>query len=116
MGRKTCESLKKPLPKRVNWVLSRQTDYHRPGFNIIHDWRKLQNDEEVMVIGGAGIFELLLPEADKMIITHIDAEFKGDTYFPEVNWSNWHIIEQSHHPIDDDNPHHAFTVITYGRK
>ncbi len=115
MGRKTCESLQKPLPKRVNWVLTRQQGYQRDGFKIIHDWQQLQSKKEVMVIGGAKIFELLLPEADTMIITHIDAEFEGDTYFPEIDWSDWHIVHQTDHPIDESNPHHPFKVITYQR-
>ncbi|KAA3648603.1 MAG: dihydrofolate reductase [Proteobacteria bacterium] len=115
MGRKTCESLKKPLPKRTNWVLTRQPDYHREGFRIIHDWRLLLGDKEVMVIGGAKIFELLLPQADKMIITHINATFSGDTYFPEIFWSEWQITNQEVYPISENNPHHAFSVVTYHR-
>lgn len=115
MGRKTCESLKNPLPKRANWVMTRQQNYQRPGFNMITDWQQLESNQEVMVIGGAKIFELLLPEADKMIITHIDASFTGDTYFPEVNWSNWRVIKKEHHPISDENPHYAFSVVTYSR-
>jgi dihydrofolate reductase len=116
MGRKTCESLKKPLPRRVNWVLTRQQDYQRDGFKIIHDWQHLKSENEIMVIGGARIFELLLPEADKMIITHIEAEFEGDTYFPKVNWSDWRIQEQTDHPIDEVNPHYPFKVITYHKR
>jgi dihydrofolate reductase len=116
MGRKTCESLKKPLPKRVNWVLTRQNDYQREGFRIIGDWRKLQSEAEVMVIGGASIFAHFLPLANKMIISHIDAEFEGDTYFPEVDWNQWVTIETVHHPVNQDNPHHPFKVVTYQRK
>jgi dihydrofolate reductase (EC 1.5.1.3) len=56
MGRKTCESLNKPLPKRVNWVLTRQQDYQREGFKIINDWQQLKAEPEVMVIGGAKKF------------------------------------------------------------
>lgn len=116
MGRKTCESLKKPLPRRTNWVLTRQSDYQKPGFHILHDWQALNSEDEVMVIGGAKIFALMLPHASRMIITHIEAEFTGDTYFPEVDWSHWQIVKQEHHPISDENPHHAFTVITYQKK
>lgn len=115
MGRKTCESLKKPLPKRTNWVLSRQKNYHRDGFHIIHNWRELQSEQEVMVIGGAGIFELLLPVANKMIISHIDETFSGDTYFPDVDWDQWNAIKNVEYPVNDDNPHHPFKVVTYLR-
>lgn len=115
MGRKTCESLKKPLPKRTNWVLSRQKNYHRDGFHIIHNWCELQSEQEVMVIGGAGIFELLLPVANKMIISHIDETFSGDTYFPDVDWDQWNAIKSIEYPVNDDNPHHPFKVVTYLR-
>jgi len=116
MGRKTCESLKKPLPKRTNWVLTRQEKYHRDGFKIINNWRNLQSEVEVMVIGGAKIFELLLPKANKMIITHINAEFDGDTYFPNVDWNQWTAVDSVNYPVNEDNPHYPFIVVTYQRK
>lgn len=115
MGRKTCESLNKPLPKRINWVLTRQQDYQREGFKIINNWHELGTEQEVMVIGGAKIFELLIAQADKMIISHIDAEFEGDTYFPKIEWNQWTAIETIHHPVGQDNPHHPFKVVTYKR-
>lgn len=115
MGRKTCESLKKALPKRTNWVMTRQRDYCRPGFKTIHDWHAIPTDQEIMVIGGAVIFELLLPHANKMILTHIEEGFSGDTYFPEPDWNQWSIAASESHPINEVNPHHPFKVITYQR-
>ncbi len=115
MGRKTCESLKRPLPKRTNWVLTRQENFEQPGFLTLHDWRELPNDQEIMVIGGAVIFELLLPYANKMILTHIDEAFIGDTYFPKPNWDEWTVTDCESHPVDETNPHYSFKVITYYR-
>ena len=82
MGWKTCESLPFVLPKRKNIVLTRNIEFSRQGFDIIHKFDVLKDyDEELMVIGGGLIYKLLMPYASKLLITKIHHQFDGDTYF-----------------------------------
>lgn len=83
MGRKTFESIGKELPNRKNIILSRLGDIGIP--QIV----KLSLTEEVFIIGGAEIYKIFLPIADKLILTIIDYEFEGDTYFPIYNKDNF---------------------------
>ncbi len=100
MGRKTYESilrsLGKPLPKRENIVLTRQ-DKTFKGARVIHDLpaylETIPKEMTVFVIGGAEVFELALPYADRLYITHIDKAFEGDTYFPDVDLTGYNLIE-----------------------
>lgn len=97
MGRKTYESIGKPLPDRKNIVLTRNKDYHISGCIVVHSLDEALNtakgNNEVMIIGGAEIYKMFLPLADKMYLTLIDAEFAGDSYFPRYNPSEWQEIE-----------------------
>ncbi len=95
MGRKTYESilktLKTPLPNRENLVFSR-TKESIEGATIIRDAGEYfkqakEKDEEIFIIGGARIYHLALPYADRLYITHIEGEYKGDAYFPEIDMS-----------------------------
>jgi len=76
MGSKTYESIGRPLPNRINMVLSRKTGC------TMQRVLELADGNDIFVIGGANVYEQFLPIADRLIITHIDAEFNGDTYFP----------------------------------
>lgn len=96
MGRKTYDSifkrLGKPLPGRKNVIITRQTNYAAPEevlvFNSFDD--ALKNiSEDVYIIGGAEIFKLGLPLAEKMYITHVKGDYPGDAFFPEIDWSTW---------------------------
>ncbi|MCF6300988.1 MAG: dihydrofolate reductase, partial [Proteobacteria bacterium] len=111
MGRNTCESIGKPLPNRKNYVLTHNKTYHKSGFIIINKLEQLAKDQEIMVIGGATIYQQLLPVSDKMILTRIHAEFDGDTYFPEFDLSKWVIMEKSHYPVNKTNPEYPFDLI-----
>ena len=104
MGRKTCESLPFPLPNRRNIVLSRNKVFSKPGFDIINNIDNKILDDEVMVIGGSTLYELLMPQASHMILTRIDHEFEGDTYFPNVDWELWRNTRTTRLPISDQNP------------
>jgi len=115
MGRKTCESLRGPLPGRKNYVLSRG-NYHRDGFICLNNPNYLDYlNEEVMVIGGAGIYQLFLEKASAMILTMIQHEFSGDTYFPQWDASQWEEQYAEHHPKDADNAY-EFWVKKYFKK
>lgn len=117
MGRKTCESLPFALPKRRNLVITRNPAFHRQGFETINDLSLLKQQEldEVMIIGGAKVYELLLPHATHMIITHINATFEGDTYFPAVDWSQWHKTRVTNNPVSVENPDFSFDFVFYDR-
>ena len=90
MGRKTYESIGKPLPNRKNIVISKYLNAI-DGITVIQQPDSLLNltDETVFIIGGASIYEHYLPIANKLYITHIDATFSGDIYFPTINWEEW---------------------------
>jgi len=88
MGRKTYESIGKPLPKRRNIVLTRDENWSAEGVEVIHSVEGVNDlpnlsDENLFVIGGAEVYELFLPSMDELIITHVLEPYKGDTYFPE---------------------------------
>lgn len=99
MGRKTFESIGKPLPGRENIVLTRDQTFQGKGVTVIHslaDAIENHPDEEIFVIGGAEIYQLALPLADKLYLTLIDQEFPGDTYFPAIDFKKeFKIIQES---------------------
>lgn len=86
MGRKTWESLGRPLPGRQNIVLTRDASYHAEGAHMIHHLAELEQLElmhpEIMVIGGAQIYEALLPQMAKLYVSEVHGEHKADTFFP----------------------------------
>lgn len=99
MGRKTFESIGKPLPGRRNIVISRNEDYKVDGVEVVNSLEKglqlVKDVEEVMVIGGEQIFKLALPMADRLYITLINHEFKGDTFFPFYDEKDWKLTSES---------------------
>ncbi|MFU9137252.1 type 3 dihydrofolate reductase [Erwinia tasmaniensis] len=108
MGRRTWESIGRPLPGRLNIVISRQ-----PGdaegatwVTSIEEALKAAGDaEEVMVIGGGKIYEQLLARADRLYLTHIDAEVEGDTTFPDYEPDQWQSTFSEFHDADEKNSH-----------
>lgn len=115
MGRKTCESLPFSLPKRRNLVLSRNPEFHRDGFETITKLSDLE-DGEIMVIGGGHIYQMLMPQASKMILTTVEGTFQGDAFFPEFNQADWQTVVTTRYPINEDNTDHPFTVTTWVRR
>ncbi len=87
MGRKTYESIGRPLPKRRNIVLTRDPSWSAPGVEVIHQAAQLQSlpglDGRVFIIGGSEIYATFLPETDELLVSHVFAEHEGDTRFPE---------------------------------
>lgn len=98
MGRKTHESIGRPLPGRLNIVLSRNGSYMAPGCDVVQSIQEAltaaSESDEIMVIGGSRIFEHFLPLADRMYVTLIDAAFEGDVYFPEIEWNAWREVSR----------------------
>lgn len=101
MGRKTFDSVKKPLPNRRNIVITRDKSWHADGVDVVHsldaalELCRQRNEAEVFVVGGAEIYALALAVADEMLITFVDRpNLAGDTWFPKWNPSDW-IEEES---------------------
>ena len=115
MGRKTCESLPFVLPRRKNIVLTRNINFSRQGFEIIHKIDSINDlSDEIMVIGGAMIYKLLMPYTHKLLITRIHHQFNGDTHF-QWNEKDWQIKQQTDHQADDTNLY-DYSFMTYRRK
>lgn len=121
MGRRTFESLGRILPNRKHVILCNdmKMDVEDERIEILDDISKLDkyinSDEENFVIGGATIYRLLMPYANKMYITEIDEEFEGDVSFPEINKEEWNIVEVKKGLKDEKNPY-DYNYVTYVRK
>lgn len=93
MGRKTYESIGKPLPKRINIIISRNPAYRAEGCLVFDQVDKAitacPENAEIFVIGGAALYELMLPKANAIYLTQINKEFIGDTYFPMIKQAQW---------------------------
>lgn len=118
MGRKTFESIGKPLPGRRNIVLTRDPDFQAEGVEVVHDKAticQLAEEEEVFLIGGAQIFSLFMDVVENIYITEIDAEFIGDTFFPPWDREQFDCVCQLKGEVDEKNlyPH---TFYIYQRK
>ncbi|MDF2939788.1 MAG: hypothetical protein K0R66_430 [Gammaproteobacteria bacterium] len=101
MGRKTYDSIGRPLPNRRNIILSRDKALSIPGCEVIHSLDELASDQEVAVIGGAEIFKMLLPKIETLYLTEVQANIEGDVYFPELNPTEWKELSREHHPADE---------------
>lgn len=119
MGRKTFESIGKPLPGRTSVIITRQTDYHADGCivtqNFTEAMMQCSGQEEIFIIGGAQIFECTLPLADTLYITQIHHTFEGDTFFPEIKSSEWEEISRERHEGDEKNQW-SYSFITYKKR
>lgn len=112
MGRKTYESIPpkfKPLHGRTNIILTHNLDYDAPGCFVAHTIEEAlaaaDGAPEVMVIGGAAVYEQFLPRADRLYLTIIDAAFDGDATFPPYDHSAWTITAREVHEPDEKNPY-----------
>ncbi|WP_421215666.1 type 3 dihydrofolate reductase [Aeromonas jandaei] len=111
MGRKTFESIGRPLPGRRNLVISRNPDYQADGIEVVGSVEAalalLADNEvaEVMVIGGGHLYAEMLPKADCLYLTRIELEVEGDTRFPAFADEQWQCVEREVHQADEKNPH-----------
>ena len=117
MGRRTFDSLPKVLPGRRHIVLTRDRNWSAPGAEVAHsvdEALSLAGGEPVSIIGGAEIFELFLPHADRLELTEVRGEVDGDTIMADPRGGGrWHEVAREEHPAEDDPP--AFTFITLER-
>jgi dihydrofolate reductase len=118
MGRKTHESIGKPLPKRTNVVLSRSSEYAAQGCTVASSLDEALSeaeragDDEPFVIGGAGVYELTLPTADRLYLTRVEADVQGDVHFPDLAETAWREVSREEHGADERNEHpFAFLVL-----
>jgi len=116
MGRLTYESIGKPLPGRRNIVITRDQSYRAEGCEVVDSIEAAlaaaEGAEEVMVMGGAMLYQQMLPSADRLYITYIDSDFEGDAWFPEWVESEWQEISREAHTADETNPHsYSFVVL-----
>ena len=119
MGRKTFESIGRPLPKRTNIVLSRQPfEYDgviwKDSLESAVDF--VRGSEEIMLIGGGQLFNEYLSQADRLYLTEIQTELDGDTFFPSINWDEWHIEFEQYRPADEQNPYDCRFLILLKKK
>lgn len=118
MGRRTFESIGKPLPGRRNLVLTRAAHLDVPGIEIVHTvdeaLAKCADAPEIMVIGGAEVYRLCLPLAQRLHLTRVHAALVGDTRFPNCDWNEWRRVERSTHAADARNAY-AMTFLTLER-
>jgi dihydrofolate reductase len=126
MGRKTFESIGRPLPGRTTIVVTRRPDYAPPGIEVAHSVEealtramralpeKGDNPEEIFIAGGEEIFRQTLDRADRLHLTWIEKEFPGDTFFPEFDESAWRLAEREDHEATAEAPF-AYSFRVYDR-
>jgi dihydrofolate reductase len=112
MGRKTFESIGRPLPGRHNIVVTRDTNYRREGVTVVHDVdaavRSAGDVPEIMIIGGADLFRLFLPRAGRLHLTRVHGDVAGDVHWPGIDEREWRLLESERHDIDERHAR-AFT-------
>ena len=119
MGRKTFDSIGKPLPGRTNIVVSQDPDFHPEGVTVARSIAEAltagRDAEEIMVIGGASFYAQLLPRAQRLYLTEIHQEFHGDAFFPAWDPREWREIERDDHVADGDDTF-PYSFITLARR
>lgn len=119
MGRKTFESIGQALPGRRSLVLTHDAQYSARGAervaNLEEAFTLTRDAEELAVIGGAEVFRLCLPHAERIYFTRVHASVAGDTRFPEIDWNEWRCADRSAHPVDEKNPY-AMTFFVLERR
>jgi dihydrofolate reductase len=116
MGRKTYESIGRPLPGRTTLVVTRQRDYAPEGVQVAHSLEEaleLARGDEVFIAGGADLYRQTLERVRRLYLTRIDREYAGDTFFPELDLPTWRLLAEEHHPATDTTP--PFSFLTYER-
>ncbi|MFK7800720.1 MAG: dihydrofolate reductase [Anaerolineae bacterium] len=122
MGRKTHEPMGRPLPKRTNIIMTRSKSYQAEGCLIAHTVEEalelavenLTELNEISIGGGEVIYKLFMPYLTHMLLTHVDAEVKGDTWFPKWDEDEWNKVKTVHHPADEKHAY-AFDICWYER-
>jgi dihydrofolate reductase len=119
MGRKTWESIGRPLPGRRSVIVTRDRGFTAPGAEVVHSLdeaiRRCADTDEIFVIGGAQLYADALPCADRLLLTEIDADFDGDTFLPAPGSEAWTESSRERHPPSDTRPF-GFDFVDYRRR
>ncbi len=118
MGRKTYESIGRPLPERRNIVITRDKNFSAPGCEIAASLAEaiaLAGDGEAFVIGGGEIYSQAMPFSGRLYITEVEGDFQTDTFFPKIDLGVWEEESRESHEPDEKNPH-KYGFVVYGRK
>ncbi|OGZ29074.1 MAG: hypothetical protein A2835_00115 [Candidatus Niyogibacteria bacterium RIFCSPHIGHO2_01_FULL_45_28] len=119
MGRKTFESIGKPLAGRVNIILTRNSDFNAEGVAIVHSPEEalqlVADQDEIMIIGGESVYGQFLPRASRIYLTRVDSDFDGDSFFPPMDLDSWtEVIRETKEP--DEKNAHRHTFFVYDKK
>ena len=119
MGRKTFDSIGRPLPNRQNIVMTKDENFEREGIKVINNFDEAlelikESNEDVYVIGGSNIYELFEPVANSLAITRILKDFEGDAFFPDINWDLWQIEKEEN--FFDEKSNIECKLIEYSKK
>ncbi|MEE2819658.1 MAG: dihydrofolate reductase [Planctomycetota bacterium] len=107
MGRKTYDSIGKPLPNRLNLVITRSSEFKADGVTVVRSVDEaiaIAKDTQLFVIGGSEIYALAMEYVKVMHVTRIHASIEGDTFFPTLNASDWNLLSTENRPSDEKNP------------
>jgi len=119
MGRKTYESIGRPLPGRTNIIITNNPSYSAEGCSVVNSIEEAlvltQNEEEVMIIGGASFYQQTLAFAQRIYLTIIHHNFEGDAYFIELDHASWREVERVDHPADENN-RYPYSFLTLEKK
>ena len=124
MGRRTFESIGRPLPGRSNVVISRNRSFAADGVRVVASLAEalefaenialIDGAGELMVIGGAQVYELALPLATRLYLTRVHVRPEGDTHLPAIDWEEWRETERDERAASDGRPAHSFLEYTRG--
>ena len=119
MGRRTFESIGRPLPDRRNIVMTRDANYAADGCDVVTSVEEAldaaQGAGEVMVIGGGQVYRDFLPHADRLYLTRVQADVEGDTYFRDIDRIRWRLVSSEHHDADEKHAY-AFDLMEFERQ
>ena len=120
MGRKTYESIGRPLPGRVNIVLTGDVTYRAEGCEVVHSIAQALQVagavEEAMIVGGSDLYRQTIGDADRLYLTLVKAEVEGDAWFPKIDSRQWREIKREAHRADNSNQYdYAFVVLERAR-
>jgi len=121
MGRKTYESIGRPLPGRRTIVVTKNPKFSGEGFEVARSleqaFETAKHSNQIFVVGGAQIYQqsINLPSLNHLIVTEVDASFEGDAFFPKIDKRKWKMIERVDHKADERNPYN-YSFLTYQRR
>ena len=112
MGRKTYQSIGRPLPNRKNIVISRNVSFKAEGCEVLASLeqalQRCGNEDEVFIMGGGEIYRQALPKANRLYLTKIEQTYMGDTFFPEFNQHDWRMVQEHKGTPKDGEPSYTF--------